>query len=559
MSVTASHYAQFILEKHFGPSATIVTRLMRIKGPVILLEILRDCSFLGVPLVARCLRSMLRHMTVVIKEQNIVKYELNYPYIFSIPRYPYFCQLVLHFYGPVAEELMSLSFILGRTTVFDLLKHCISRHFSSVVECEAEHHKYVDLLCASFDTLLRTGVARVSTGGLSTTSEVTEADSSSVPDGVSEWPFSKEAFSEELHRMVSIGFENTSKNANDDAPGSKRRRISADQNPSAKAAWVMVMIPHLPTLEAMWRDRLIFNLAEDRVGTACADILSRLLCIATAARRNTEITSHESGAVSRSELMRSLRDQTGYFDSHVTLLKDDEVPFVVQEPGLGGYMYKCPYQRVIKELLIKHAEHVVQVLFLSSGLRIFRLLLSSGPLHYEEIERRVLLPQKDFRRTLPKMIAEGFISTTELSRTKEYTAETIFCFYSVNLPRIAQLLVELAQHAALRVGLRGNQEFDQKKRLIDHRYRVETLIERHHSKLCGLKAQLDECTEDESLTNLMNQQKESLDALKASVTPTEQQQMKSLLSKMAKLVICEHEAHTTWFVADLYLKLQVNQ
>ncbi|CAH8605017.1 unnamed protein product [Dicrocoelium dendriticum] len=410
MSVTASQYAQFILEKHFGPSATIVTRLMRIKGPVILLEILRDCSFLGVPIVARCLRSMLRHMAVIIKEQNIIRYELNYPCIFSIPRYPYFCQLVLHFYGPIAEEIISLSFILGRTTVFDLFKHCISRHSSS--NSEMEHHKYVDLLCASFDTLMRTGVALVSKPGSSTTTENNRADTGTVLSGVCEWPFSKEAFSEEVHRLVSVGFENISKNAGDDAPESKRRRVSADLDPSTKAPWNMAIMPHLPTLEAMWRDRLIFNLAEDRLGTACADILSRLLCIATAARRNTEVNSHESGAVSRSELMRSLRDQTSYFDSHIALLKDDEVPFIVQEPGLGGYMYKCPYQRVIKELLIKHAEHVVQVLFLSSGLRIFRLLLSSGPLHYEEIERRVLLPQKDFRRTLPKMIAEGFISTT---------------------------------------------------------------------------------------------------------------------------------------------------
>ncbi|KAF8562655.1 hypothetical protein P879_11510, partial [Paragonimus westermani] len=174
--------------------------------------------------------------------------------------------------------------------------------------------------------------------------------------------------------------------------------------------------------------------------------------------------------------------------------------------------------------------------FQNGGLRIFRLLLSSGPLSHEEIERRVLLPQKDFRRALPRMVAGGFVSTTELSRSKEYTSETILCLYSINLPRIANILIELAQHTALRVSLRTEHEFGQRKRLIEQRYRVESLIEKHQLKLSQLTAQLENTSEDESVVNLVSQQKESLEALASSITPSEQQQLDSLTSKLAKYV-----------------------
>ncbi|KAF6776776.1 hypothetical protein AHF37_03722 [Paragonimus kellicotti] len=545
MSTCASQYAQFILQKHFGPTAVNATRLMRTKGPVMLLEILRDSPSLCALHITRCLRSLIRHMTVVVKKTTGIKYDLNYPYLFCIPRFPFFSQLVLHFYGEVAEQVMTCLFLMGQATVSDLLGRCMSRHKTCTTDV-AERHKFADSLGSTFDTLMKTDVLQIVTPEADkapTNSETDGSSSAAHTRPVCEWPLSKDDVCEILHKLATSGC--FSSQTQDEEPPRKRIRDVGEP----PTAWKFTVAPNVVTLEAMWRDRLIFRLAEERLGEICGDILSRLLCIAAAARRSTEITSHESGAVSRSELMRSLRDPIEHFDSYLSLLTEDEMEFLVQEPGLGGHMYTC------HSFSFKHAEHVVQVLFQNGGLRIFRLLLSSGPLSHEEIERRVLLPQKDFRRALPKMVSGGFVSTTELSRSKEYTSETILCLYSINLPRIANILIELAQHTALRVSLRAEHEFGQKKRLIEQRYRVENLIEKHQLKLSQLTAQLSDASEDESAVSLVSQQKESLEALASSITPSEQQQLDSLTSKLAKLIICEQEAHTTWFIGDLFLRL----
>ncbi|KAH8860996.1 DNA-directed RNA polymerase III subunit RPC3 [Schistosoma japonicum] len=196
------------------------------------------------------------------------------------------------------------------------------------------------------------------------------------------------------------------------------------------------------------------------------------------------------------------------------------------------------------------------------------------PSNLEEIERKVLLPQSDFRRILPRLVSMGFITTTaryplrdtllhsehnnldssELSRTKEYTADTIFCLYSVNLLQVARLVIELSQYEVFRISLRRDYEFSQKSRLIEQRYRIESLILQHQTKL-------NECTETSSSASLNDlndsesQHKESVESLKSSITPAELHQLTVLSNKLSKLVICEYKCHTAWFVADLFLRL----
>lgn len=51
----------------------------------------------------------------------------------------------------------------------------------------------------------------------------------------------------------------------------------------------------------------------------------------------------------------------------------------------------------------------------------------------------------------------------ELSKSKDYTSDTIICLYSINLIRVANLLIEICQHSALRIAIRYKYEFEQRK------------------------------------------------------------------------------------------------
>ncbi|CAH8501993.1 unnamed protein product [Schistosoma bovis] len=565
MSDTASEYACYILNKYFGEAATVSTHILCVKGSSSLSEILRDShKKLHSSRVCKCLISLIRHSMLTIQKDSILKYSLNYERIFFVPRLPLFCKLVFHYYGKVAEQAMIYFSMFGRGSLSDLLVYCVKKHLHSKLPVE-EQHSYVEALGTTVTTLVKTNVLQIVNPKLWSVESNKETNVSAVPSRTAEAPvhvnvsesemqIPKDDICEALHNYISSGFVNWPI-ANERNNEPVRKRVKRyDESSELVKSLKLVVCPNIKTLETMWRDRLICQLASEKLGEICGDILSHLLCIATAANRGTGITSTESGAVSRSELLRSMRIVPDHISSYISLLIDDEVKFLLQQPGLAGYMYTCPYKYVIKQLFIKNVEYIIQVLFESNGLRIFRFLLLSGPSNLEEVERKVLLPQSDFRRILPRMVSMGLITTTELSRTKEYTADTIFCLYSINLLQVARLVIELSQHEVFRISLRRDYEFSQKSRLIEQRYRIESLILQHQAKLneyneSSSSASLNDSNESES------QHKESIESLKSSITPAELHQLTVLSDKLSKLINCEYKCHTAWFVADLFLRL----
>ncbi|KAH8860999.1 DNA-directed RNA polymerase III subunit RPC3 [Schistosoma japonicum] len=559
MSDTASRYASYILNKYFGEAATVSTHILCVKGASSLLEILKDSHIkLNSAKVCKCLISLIRHSMLTIRQEEVLKYSLNYERIFYIPRLPLFCKLVFHYYGKVAEQAMIYFSMVGRASLSDLLVYCVKKHLRRKLSLE-EQHSYVEALGTTVTTLVKTSVLQIvnpkgwsaecnKETSASTVSSRPAEPSANVTVPESELQISKDEICEALHTYIASGFVNWPIVSERNREPSRKRVKRYDESSESLKLTVCL---NIQTLETMWRDRLICQLASEKLGETCGDILSHLLCIATAANRGTGITSPESGIVSRSELLRSMRTVPDHVSSYISLLTDDEVKFLLQQPGLAVENLKFfpslpkTYKHVIKQLFIKNVEYIIQVLFESNGLRIFRYLLLAGPSNLEEIERKVLLPQSDFRRILPRL---------ELSRTKEYTADTIFCLYSVNLLQVARLVIELSQYEVFRISLRRDYEFSQKSRLIEQRYRIESLILQHQTKL-------NECTETSSSASLNDlndsesQHKESVESLKSSITPAELHQLTVLSNKLSKLVICEYKCHTAWFVADLFLRL----
>ncbi|CAH8486711.1 unnamed protein product [Schistosoma turkestanicum] len=565
MSDTASEYACYILNKYFGEAATVSTHILCVKGASSLLEILKDShKKLHPSRVCKCLISLTRHSVLTIRKDLMLKYSLNYERIFFVPRLPLFCKLVFHYYGKVAEQAMIYFSMVGRGSLGDLFVYCVKKHLDRKLPVE-EQHSYVEALGTTVTTLVKTNVLQIVNPKLwlddpnkETTASNVSSRTTDTPVNVagseSEIKIPKEDICEALHNYISSGFVNWPITNERTSEPVRKRAKRHDESSELVKSLKLVVCPNIQTLETMWRDRLICQLASEKLGEICGDILSHLLCIATAANRGTGINSPESGAVSRSELLRSMRTVPDHIASYISLLIDDEVKFILQQPGLAGYMYTCPYKFVVKQLFIKNVEYIIQVLFESNGLRVFRYLLLAGPSNLEEIERKVLLPQSDFRRILPRMVSMGLITTTELSRTKEYTADTIFCLYSINLLQVARLVIELSQHEVYRISLRRDYEFSQKSRLIEQRYRIESLILQHQAKLSEYNESSSAVSPNDS-NDSESQHKESVESLKSSITPAELHQLTVLSNKLSKLISCEYKCHTAWFVADLFLRL----
>ncbi|VDP56253.1 unnamed protein product [Schistosoma curassoni] len=313
MSDTASEYACYILNKYFGEAATVSTHILCVKGSSSLSEILRDShKKLHSSRVCKCLISLIRHSMLTIQKDSILKYSLNYERIFFVPRLPLFCKLVFHYYGKVAEQTMIYFSMFGRGSLSDLLVYCVKKHLHSKLPVE-EQHSYVEALGTTVTTLVKTNVLQIVNPKLWSVESNKETDVSTVPSRTAEAPvhvnvsesemqIPKDDICEALHNYISSGFV-TWPIANERNNEPVRKRVKRyDESSELVKSLKLVVCPNIKTLETMWRDRLICQLASEKLGEICGDILSHLLCIATAANRGTGITSTESGAVSRSEV-----------------------------------------------------------------------------------------------------------------------------------------------------------------------------------------------------------------------------------------------------------------
>ncbi|KAL7062095.1 hypothetical protein AAHC03_01260 [Spirometra sp. Aus1] len=529
MSDTVVEYFDCLLKNLFGDAAVAVVRSMHIRGPVSLRDIDRSLSGkIGQRKTAACLMSLLRHRIVRFIPGDTNKYDINFEGIQML--------------SSAAGDILLPLFATGTAKTSEILRAALMRSAKG----SKEDYKKSELLVDTLAILTKTGLLQPVKSVCHT--EVCDEEQERPP---SEYSISKTELLDNLQKFVSAGGK----------VEKFRQNLPTTKPPSP---WDVVLTPNIDTLNALWRDKIIAQVAAERIDETAGDIMSRLLCVANTSNRCTHILSAACEAVSHAELMRSLKEVPTYLDSYIALLLDDPFCLLEQQPGIAGGMYICPYKKIVKHLLIRHAENVVQVLFENSGLRIFRILVAEGYLSCEALERRLLIPQKDFRRVLPRMVASGFISTTEFSSSKDFTADSIVCLYHVNLPVLARMLIEHSQHALLRLNLRSQAELKEKNRLVEQRYRTENLIRLHEAKITQLStpqpalpssAATAVATGNSEPESLLAHHEESVRALKSSMTPGELEQLSALTARLSKLSSARYEADTAWFVADLYVRM----
>ncbi|KAL5961926.1 DNA-directed RNA polymerase III subunit RPC3 [Taenia solium] len=526
MSDALAALSIFLTNKYFGDNAVAIVRCLQIHGSSThkMLERLL-AGRLSHSRVASCILTLLRHSILKLSQGDVLKYDLDYQGVTRLAR-PILCKVGFLFYGAVAENLLLILFLSGMAKTSEVLRATLLR------VSKGDKHREVEVLVECLDTLISSGLIRASTKSM-----ILQPPEECVH--YERFSLAKSDLFENLRKFVASGA--TYKNFHHLPP-----------TPRQSVEWDLILAPRTDSLEALWRDYLISRFAAERIDETAGDIMSRILHIAFASKEHGHVTSPSSEAVDHSQVVQSFSDAPNHLSSYLTLLLNDPMSLLEQKPGIAGGIYICPYKKAVRSILVRHIENVVQVLFENAGLRIFRILLIEGYLSYETLERRLLIPQKEFRRILPQMIASRFVSTTEFSRAKDFNADTVVCLYSVNLSAVARLMIEYAQHCVLCLATRSDAELNSKSRLIDQRYRVESMISKHQEEVIKLERRegMSEGADEE-----IESHRESVQALQNSLTPAEIGQLSILSNRLAKLAAAQWEAETAWFVADLYLRI----
>ncbi|XP_042809635.1 DNA-directed RNA polymerase III subunit RPC3 isoform X2 [Panthera tigris] len=283
-----------------------------------------------------------------------------------------------------------------------------------------------------------------------------------------------------------------------------------------------------------FRDQAIVSAVANRMDQTSSEIVRTML-------RMSEITTPSTAPftqpLSSNEIFRSL--PVGYniskqvLDQYLTLLADDPLEFVGKSGDSGGGMYVINLHKALGSLATATLESVVQERFGSRCARIFRLVLQKKHLEQKQVEDFAMIPAKEAKDMLYKMLSENFISLQEIPKTPDHAPSRTFYLYTVNILSAARMLLHRCYKSIANLIERRQFETKENKRLLEKSQRVEAIIA--SMQATGAEdAQLQEIEE--------------------MITAPERQQLETLKRNVNKLDASEIQVDETIFLLESYIE-----
>uniref|UniRef100_A0A9L0JCW6 DNA-directed RNA polymerase III subunit RPC3 n=1 Tax=Equus asinus TaxID=9793 RepID=A0A9L0JCW6_EQUAS len=220
-------------------------------------------------------------------------------------------------------------------------------------------------------------------------------------------------------------------------------------------------------------------------------------------------------------------------DQYLTLLADDPLEFVGKSGDSGGGMYVINLHKALGSLATATLESVVQERFGSRCARIFRLVLQKKHLEQKQVEDFAMIPAKEAKDMLYKMLSENFISLQEIPKTPDHAPSRTFYLYTVNILSAARMLLHRCYKSIANLIERRQFETKENKRLLEKSQRVEAIIASMQATGAE-EAQLQEIEE--------------------MITAPERQQLETLKRNVNKLDASEIQVDETIFLLESYIE-----
>ncbi|VDN25176.1 unnamed protein product [Dibothriocephalus latus] len=244
MSDILVEYFDHLLKSRFGDAAVAVVRSMHIRGSVSLKDADRSLSGkMGPRKVAACLMSLLRHRIVRFVPGDTNKYDINLEGMQMLSRIPIYCKLCLLFYGDAAGDILLPLFATGTAKASEILRAALMRSAKG----SKEDYRKCELLVDTLAILTKTGLLQCVKSVCPT--EAGDEEQERPPP---ESAVSKTELLENLQKFVSAGGK----------VEKFRQNLPATKPPSL---WDIVLVPNIDTLNALWRDRIIAEVAAERI------------------------------------------------------------------------------------------------------------------------------------------------------------------------------------------------------------------------------------------------------------------------------------------------------
>ncbi|NXE41119.1 RPC3 polymerase, partial [Ptilorrhoa leucosticta] len=287
-----------------------------------------------------------------------------------------------------------------------------------------------------------------------------------------------------------------------------------------------------------FRDQALVSAVASRMDQTSSEVVRTML-------RMSEVTT-ASGAshtqpLSSNEIFRSL--PAGYnigkqvLDQYLALLADDPLEFVGKSGDSGGGTYTVsilwasrvppsPFQHPSLMPLLLHR-------FGSRCARIFRLLLRKKHLEQKQVEDFAMIPAKEAKDMLYRMLSENLVSLQEIPKTPDHAPSRTFYLYTVNVMAAARMLLHRCYKSVANLMERRQHETRENKRLLEKSQRVEAI-------LASMQATGAEAAQ--------------LHEVEEMITGPERQQLETLKRNVNKIDASENRVDETIFVLESFIE-----
>uniref|UniRef100_A0A452FNR6 DNA-directed RNA polymerase III subunit RPC3 n=1 Tax=Capra hircus TaxID=9925 RepID=A0A452FNR6_CAPHI len=493
-----------LLQEHFGEIVEkIGVHLIRTGSQP--LRVIAHDTGTSLDQVKKALCVLIQHNLVIyqVHKRGVVEYEAQCNRVLRMLRYPRYIYTAKTLYSDTGELIVEELLLNGKMTMSAVVKKVADRLTETM-----EDGKTMD-----YAEVSNTFVRLVDTHFVQRCPLVPATENSDTgPPPPAPTLVINEKDMYLVPKLSLIGKGKRRRSSDEDATGepkAKRPKQSTDNKepiPDDGIYWQA----NLDRFHQHFRDQAIVSAVANRMDQTSSEIVRTML-------RMSEVTT-PSGApftqpLSSNEIFRSL--PVGYniskqvLDQYLTLLADDPLEFVGKSGDSGGGIFG------------------------SRCARIFRLVLQKKHLEQKQVEDFAMIPAKEAKDMLYKMLSENFISLQEIPKTPDHAPSRTFYLYTVNILSAARMLLHRCYKSVANLIERRQFETKENKRLLEKSQRVEAIIASMQATGAE-EAQLQEIEE--------------------MITAPERQQLETLKRNVNKLDACEIQVDETIFLLESYIE-----
>uniref|UniRef100_A0A8C8ZR50 DNA-directed RNA polymerase III subunit RPC3 n=1 Tax=Prolemur simus TaxID=1328070 RepID=A0A8C8ZR50_PROSS len=516
-----------LLQEHFGEIVEkIGVHLIRTGSQP--LRVIAHDTGTSLDQVKKALCVLIQHNLVIyqVHKRGVVEYEAQCSRVLRMLRYPRYIYTTKTLYSDTGELIVEELLLNGKLTMSAVVKKVADRLTETM-----EDGKTMDYAEVSNTFVRLADTHFVQRCPLVATTE--SSDPEPPPPAPTLVTNEKDMYL--VPKLSLIGKGKRRRSSDEDAAGepkAKRRKHTADNKepiPDDGIYWQA----NLDRFHQHFRDQAIVSAVANRMDQTSSEIVRTML-------RMSEITTPSSAPftqpLSSNEIFRSL--PVGYniskqvLDQYLTLLADDPLEFVGKSGDSGGGMYVISiltsYFLTVSHLLSSFLSR-----FGSRCARIFRLVLQKKHLEQKQVEDFAMIPAKEAKDMLYKMLSENFISLQEIPKTPDHAPSRTFYLYTVNILSAARMLLHRCYKSIANLIERRQFETKENKRLLEKSQRVEAIIASMQATGAE-EAQLQEIEE--------------------MITAPERQQLETLKRNVNKLDASEIQVDETIFLLESYIE-----